>query len=53
MNADAKQEYSNELLKYIIEHTRSSVAVHDNDMNYIYVSNRYYDDMRITDKNII
>lgn len=45
--------YYNELLKYIVEHTQSSVAVHDADMNYIYVSNRYYNDMHLADRNII
>ncbi|TVR68787.1 MAG: PAS domain S-box protein [Marinilabiliales bacterium] len=48
---DAKEEH--ELLKYIIDHTRSSVAIHDTDMNYIYVSQRYYDDMHLSERNII
>lgn len=52
-NAEKEIAYFNELMRYLIEHTSSSVAVHDKDMNYIYVSNRYYDDLRITDRNII
>lgn len=52
-NAEKEIAYFNELMRYIIEHTSSSVAVHDKDMNYVYVSNRYYDDLRLTDRNII
>lgn len=50
---EEEMTYFTELLKYVIEHTRSSVAVHDTEMNYVYVSNRYYDDMRLSDTNII
>lgn len=42
-----------ELLKYIIEHDSSSVAVLDKEMRYIYVSERWYKDYRIKEKELI
>ena len=45
--------HSNALMKYIIEHTRSAVAVHDKDLRYIYVSQRYIDDYKVESKDII
>ncbi len=51
--AEEKLNHSHRLMKYIIEHTRSSVAVHDRNLNYIYVSQRYLDDFKIKDHNII
>ncbi len=51
--AEIEIAYSNELMKYIIEHTHSSISVHDTDMNYIFVSNSYYNDLRLSDRNII
>lgn len=44
--------HSNELMKYIIEHTHSSISVFDTEMNYVYVSNRYYKDLKVVD-NVI
>jgi PAS domain S-box-containing protein len=51
--AEEALSYSHELMKYIIEHNKSAVAVHDKNLNYVYVSQRYLNDYRITDKNII
>lgn len=45
--------HSHDLMKYIIEHTRSAVAVHDRDLNYIYVSQKYLQDYNVKEKNII
>jgi PAS domain S-box-containing protein len=45
--------HSHDLLRYIIEHNKSAVAVHDRDLNYIYVSQRYLDNYRVQDQNII
>lgn len=53
VKSDKEKVYLNELLKFVIENTKSSISVHDTEMNYIYVSNRYYDDMRLKDRNII
>jgi PAS domain S-box-containing protein len=45
--------HSHDLMRYIIEHNRNAIAVHDKDMNYVYVSQRYLQDFNITEKNII
>ncbi|MBM9538647.1 PAS domain S-box protein, partial [Desulfobulbus alkaliphilus] len=45
--------HSNELMQYIIEHTNSAVAVHDLDLRYLYVSDRYLRDFRVHEQNII
>lgn len=45
--------HSYELMKYTIEHTQSSIAVHDEKMNFIYVSQRYYKDFKLKEKNIV
>jgi len=44
---------SRDLMKYIIEHNQSAVAVHDNDLKYIYVSQRYLKDYRVIEKDVI
>lgn len=51
--AEQALSHSHELMKYIIEHNQSAVAVHDKNLNYVYVSQRYLNDYGITEKNII
>jgi PAS domain S-box-containing protein len=51
--AEEALKHSHDLMRYIIEHNRSAIAVHDRDLRYIYVSQRYLDDYKIKDKNII
>ena len=51
--AERELEHSHELMKYIIEHAQSAIAVHDNEMNYVYVSQSYLDQYKVNDKNII
>lgn len=46
-------KYSYDLMSYIIHHNRSAIAVHDRDLKYIFVSQRYLADYHITDSNII
>ena len=46
-------KHSHDLMHYIIEHNRSAVAVHDKDLNYIYVSQRYLQDYKVKEKEII
>ncbi|MCC5835687.1 MAG: PAS domain-containing protein [Opitutales bacterium] len=46
-------EHSYGLLDYIIKHNRCAVAVHDRDLKYIYVSQRYLDDYRVEVTNVI
>ena len=45
--------HSHDLMRYIIEHNRSAIAVFEGDMRYIYYSQRYLDDYRIAEKDII
>lgn len=46
-------EHSYELMQYIIEHNRSSVAVFDKNMNYIYVSKKFIDVYNINGQDVI
>lgn len=48
-----KLKHSHYLLNYIVKHNRSAVAVHDRDLNYIYVSQRYIDDFKVKESDII
>lgn len=51
--AEQALSHTYDLMTYIIEHNRSSVAVHDRDLKYIYVSNRYLEEYNVKDPNII
>lgn len=52
-NMETALAHSRDLMRYIIEHNRSSVAVHDRNMRYVYVSQRYLDEYNIKDRDII
>jgi PAS domain S-box-containing protein len=45
--------HSHNLMSYIIEHNKSAIAVHDREMNYVYVSRRYLDDYRVRERDVI
>lgn len=45
--------HSNDLLRYVIEHANSAVAVHDRELHYIYVSQRYLERYRVTESEVI
>lgn len=45
--------YCNDLIAYIIKHANSSIAVHDRDMNYLFVSNRYIEEYDLFGKDLI
>ena len=45
--------HSDRLMRYIIEHNLSGVAVHDRDLKYIYVSQRYLDEYNLKEQNVI
>ena len=45
--------HSHDLIDYIISHARSSIAVHDRDLKYIYVSKRYIEEYKIKEPNLI
>ncbi|WP_051822721.1 PAS domain-containing hybrid sensor histidine kinase/response regulator [Desulfonatronum thiodismutans] len=51
--AEAALHHSRDLLHYIVEHMRSAVAVHDRDLKYIYVSQRYLQEYGVQDEEII
>jgi PAS domain S-box-containing protein len=51
--AEAAISHSYDLMRYIIEHVKSAVAVHDRDLRYIYVSQRYLDEYHVKERNII
>ena len=50
---EAALVHSHDLMRYILEHSRSAIAVHDKDMNYIYVSQRYLRDYRVAAEDIV
>ncbi|MEE4638051.1 MAG: PhnD/SsuA/transferrin family substrate-binding protein, partial [Wenzhouxiangella sp.] len=51
--AERGAEHIRHLMRYVIEHTRSAVAVHDRDLNYIFVSQKYLDTFRLNGQDII
>ncbi len=51
--AQTRLAHSHDLMRYVIEHTNSAVAVHDRDLRYIYVSQRYLDQFRVKEMDII
>lgn len=51
--AEKALAHSHDLMRYIIEHNRSAVAVHDREMRYVYVSQRYLDDYKVREKDVI
>jgi CheY-like chemotaxis protein len=46
-------QHSHDLMSYIIEHTRSDIAVHDRDLNYIYVSQSYLDQFNVKKRDVL
>lgn len=42
-------QHSADLMRYVIEHTRSSIAIHDTNLCYLYVSQKYLDEYGIQD----
>jgi diguanylate cyclase len=52
-NMETKLLHSHNLMRYIIEHSNGAIAVHDKEMKYIYVSQRYLKDYKIEDPDII
>ena len=45
--AEREIAHSHDLMRYVIEYNRSSIAIHDKDLKYIYVSQRYLQDYNI------
>lgn len=51
--AERALRHSFELMRHIIEHDPNAIAVHDRDLRYVYVSQRYLDDYGITELDVI
>jgi PAS domain S-box-containing protein len=51
--AERQLEESRELLHAIVEHDPSAIAVMDTDLRYVFVSQRFLDDYRVTDPEVI
>ena len=51
--AELELAHSHDLMNYIIEYSRSAIAVHDKDLNYIYVSKHYLEEYKVEDQDII
>lgn len=47
--AESAQLHATELLRYVIEHTRSSIAIHDTNLRYLYVSQKYLDEYHLNE----
>ena len=45
--------HSHDLLRYVIEHNRSAIAVHDRDLKYVYVSQSYLRAFNLTGQDVI
>jgi two-component system, cell cycle sensor histidine kinase and response regulator CckA len=52
-NINEKYRHSLGLMHYVISHARSAIAVHDKDLNYIYVSDRYLEEYGVKDEKVI
>ncbi|MDI6453633.1 HD domain-containing phosphohydrolase [Peloplasma aerotolerans] len=46
-------EHSYDLMRYVIEHDKSAIAVFDDEMNYVYVSDKYMVDHKVKHNHII
>ncbi len=51
--AEESMRHANDLMRYVVEHANSGVAVHDRDLRYIYVSQRYLDQYKIAEQEVI
>ena len=51
--AEVQSHHMHKLMNYVISHARSAIAVHDLDLNYIYVSDRYLSDYKVKEQNVI
>ncbi|MGM0432141.1 MAG: PAS domain S-box protein, partial [Spirochaetota bacterium] len=51
--AERELLHSQELMRYIIEHSNSAIAVHDRDLHYIFVSQRYLEEYGVSETDVI
>jgi PAS domain S-box-containing protein len=52
-SAETKLEHSHQLMRYVIEHTNSAVAIHDRDLRYLFVSQQYLKQYKVTETDVI
>lgn len=52
-NKNIKKDKLNYLIQYIIKYDPNAIAVHDKNLNYIYVSDRYLRDYNVKEKDIL
>lgn len=52
-NTNLELQHREQLLAYIIKYDPSAIAVHDKDMRYLFVSDRYLKDYNVKEKDII
>jgi PAS domain S-box-containing protein len=52
-SAEEAIAHSSALLRYIVEHANSAVAVHDRELRYVYVSQRYLERYRVKEQEVI
>ncbi len=45
--------HSNDLFDYVISHANSAIVVHDRNLNYVYVSERYLKDFNVQESDVI
>lgn len=51
--AELEREDWQRLMQYIIQHDPNAIAVHDSNLHYIYVSQRYLDDYGVQETDVI
>ena len=51
--ADEKLLHSRNLMRYVIEHSQSAIAVHDRELRYLYVSRRYLQEYRVAERDVV
>ena len=51
--ADENLLHSRDLMRYVIEHSQSAIAVHDRNLRYLYVSRRYLEDYRVKERDVV
>jgi two-component system, cell cycle sensor histidine kinase and response regulator CckA len=51
--AEANLAHSHDLMRHVIEHTNSAVAIYDREFRYIYASRRYLDDYRVGERDVV
>lgn len=48
-----KLAHSQDLMRYVIEHDRSAIAIHDRNLNYLYVSDAYLRSFGATQEKVV